>query len=327
MIPPLAHFIWFGDELPWIYAFAVQTAVLRGGFQRVVLHHADDLSSVRWWHELQRFPAVETRPLRAAEILERVGEPGPALLDLYQRLKQPAARANLVRAALLFLEGGVYLDIDTVTLASLEPLRREAGVFCGAERLVFPGSLRWHRNPLGFGAALGKSGLRDLMRRLPDGWLLFRRLEHLYPTAANNAVLGAESGHPLLRELLERMVELPRWRQQLRYELGTTLLQTAVAGYGGDDLVIHEPGVFYPLGPEISQHWFRHTRRPRPGQALRPETRVVHWYASVRTRQVVAQADPPWVRAHAGTQLFSALALPLLQEAEQVLTGERDPAE
>ncbi len=316
MIPPLAHFIWFGSELPWIYAFAVQTAALRGGFERVILHHADDLSSSPWWQELAGFPGVQTSRLSVPALLQQSDGPGPALVDIYRDLEEPAARANLVRAALLFRHGGVYLDTDTVTVASLEPLRRQAGVFCGAERLVFPGHLRWHRNPLGFGLALGKSGLRDLVRRLPDGWQLFRRVEHLYPTAANNAVLGADQGHRFVQDLLERMVRLPRWRRRLRYELGTTLLQRAVAEYDGQDLVVHEPGVFYPLGPEISQHWFRQTRRPSLREVLLPETRVVHWYASVRTREVVAQADPDWVHRHADTQLFSALALPLLEQVE-----------
>ena len=319
MIPAFAHFIWFGSELPWIYAFAVQTAALRGGFERVIFHHLDDLSPSPWWGDLLAFPGVQSSRLRVPELLEETGGPGPALVDIYRGLQQPAARANLVRAALLLRHGGVYLDTDTVIVASLEPLRRQAGAFCGAERVAFPGHLRWHRNPLGFGLALGRSGLRDLVRRLPDGWRLFRRVEHLYPTAANNAVLAADRGHRFIRDLLERMVRLPRWRRRLRYELGTTLLQVAVAEYDGQDLVVHEPGVFYPLGPEISQHWFRPRRQPYLREVLLPETRVVHWYASVRTREVVARADPDWVRQNAGNQLYSALALPLLQEVKSLV--------
>ena len=317
MIPPLAHFIWFGSELPWIFAFAVKTAALRGGFERVFFHHADHISPSPWWDDLLAFPGVQTSRISVPALLEETGAPGPALVDIYRELEPPAARANLVRAALLLIHGGVYLDTDTVTVASLEPLRRQAGVFCGAERLVFPGHLRWHRNPLGFGLAVGKSGLRDLVRRLPDGWRFFRRVEHLYPTAANNAVLATDRSHRFARDLLERVIRLPRWRRRLRYELGTTLLQQAVAEYDGEDLVVHEPGVFYPLGPEISQHWFRQTRRPRLREVLLPETRVVHWYASVRTRQVVARATPGWVRRNADTQLFSALALPILEEADR----------
>ena len=42
------------------------------------------------------------------------------------------------------------------------------------------------------------------------------------------------------------------------------------------------------------------------------DTRIVHWYASVRTKKIVPQIDPAYVRRNARTQLFSALALPFV---------------
>jgi hypothetical protein len=41
---------------------------------------------------------------------------------------------------------------------------------------------------------------------------------------------------------------------------------------------------------------------------LSAETRVVHWYASVRTKSRVALIDPDYVRNHRENQLYSALA-------------------
>ncbi|HEU4539056.1 MAG TPA: glycosyltransferase, partial [Polyangiaceae bacterium] len=228
------------------------------------------------------------------------------------------ARANVVRAALLAAEGGVYLDTDTVTVAPLDPLRAEASFFCGLERLVFPGELKRSRSPARWGAALARTALRDLCRRAPDGWRHFRRVERHYPTAANNAVLGAEPGHPLLLELLERMAATPPARQTVRFALGTHLLQAVLRDASGDaarGLRVYEPPAFYPLGPEISEHWFRFTDRPRLAEVLLPDTRVVHWYASVRTAGVVDRIDPAYVRANAGRQLFSALARPFLAPA------------
>ncbi len=318
MIPPVAHFLWFGPELPWVYALALRSAAARGGFERVVLHHEDDLGRSPGFVDLAGRPSVETRRLDP----ERVAASAPrggALVDLLRRLRAPAARANLVRAALLAAEGGVYLDLDTVTVASLAPLRAEASFFCGLERLVFPGELKRSRSPARWSAALARTALRDLCRRAPEGWRHFRRIEPFYPRAANNAVLGAEPGHPLLAELLERMAAMPPALQTVRFALGTHLLQAVVQGAEGTaaarGLRVYEPPVFYPLGPEISEHWFRFTPRPRPDEALLPETRVVHWYASVRTRGVVERIDPAYVRANAHRQLFSALALPLLDPA------------
>src|SRR5690606_16568346 len=114
MIPSLAHFIWFGRDLPWVHVLALRSAARRGGFERLVLHHADDLSGTRWWPDVQAIAGLETRPLDAEAVLGAVPDLGGRLVDLYRRLTQPAGRANMVRAALLAAEGGVYLDLDTV---------------------------------------------------------------------------------------------------------------------------------------------------------------------------------------------------------------------
>ena len=34
MIPPVAHFIWFGPRLPWANALSIRAAALRGGFEQ-----------------------------------------------------------------------------------------------------------------------------------------------------------------------------------------------------------------------------------------------------------------------------------------------------
>jgi Glycosyltransferase sugar-binding region containing DXD motif len=276
----------------------------------------DDISGSPGHRELERCPDVELRRLDAEDLVARAPGSGGPLVELFRRLRAPAARANVTRAALLALEGGVYLDLDTVTVASLAPLRAEASFFCGLERLVFPGELKRSRSPLRWGAAFARTALRDLCRRAPEGWKHFRRIEHHYPRAANNAVLGAEPGHPLLLEMLARMASTPREQQTVRFALGTHLLQAVLRDAEGTEaargLRVHEPPVFYPLGPEISEHWFRFTPQPRPSEAVLPETRVVHWYASVRTETIVEHIDADYVRANAGRQLFSALALPFV---------------
>jgi hypothetical protein len=48
---------------------------------------------------------------------------------------------------------------------------------------------------------------------------------------------------------------------------------------------------------------------------LSANTRVVHWYASVRAERHVPQIDPSFVRENAGRQLLSALAQRLFPEA------------
>src|SRR5690606_29308100 len=95
--------------------------------------------------------------------------------------------------------------------------------------------------------------------------------------------------------------------------LGTHLLQDTLAQGREPDLAVLPPRVFYPLGPEISEHWFRIRQRPRLEKVLGADALIVHWYASVRTKQIVPRIDAAYVREHADRQLFSALALPLLE--------------
>src|SRR5262249_12879270 len=174
---------------------------------------------------------------------------GSALVECYRELATPAARVNVLRMALLLLEGGVYLDTDTVTLADLAALGQGHAALCGEEHLVFPAG---RASPLSRlrPEALARMAVRDVLRRWPNGYRGFRRIEHWFPKAVNNAVLGAEPGHPLVRELIARAVRLPSARRGVRYALGTHLLQEVVADYHGTDLCVLPPAAFFPLGPE-----------------------------------------------------------------------------
>lgn len=309
MIPPRAHLIWFGKRLPWVHALAVRSAAERGGFARVVLHHADELESGPGPEALRGESRIELRRLDPPAIFGELGPLAGPLVEVYAELTAPAAKANVLRAALLAVEGGVYLDTDTVTVRSFEGLRR-AGAFCGVEPLALPFQVRRSRSPLVWAAAGLRLLVRDLLRRWPGGYRAFRRLERWYPAAPNNAVLGAEPGHPFVVELLCRMIECPRERRRVRFALGTHLLGETVASAERGEVRLLPPETFYPLPPEISEHWFRVGRRPPLAEVLPAETVAVHWYASVRTARLVPLIDPAYVLAHADRQLFSALALP-----------------
>ena len=229
MIPNRAHFIWFGSRFPFIYALALRSAAIRGGFEQVILHHDSDLSGdpLVWTH-LRETPGFESRRL-SEDRFPISGALGEQLLSLYRKLKQPAARANLWRAAVLGAEGGVYLDTDTLCLGDFSELRAASEVFCGLEPVALPGALR-QRWQLGERARAGlQLAARDLFRRLPNGWRPFRRIEGWYPAAANNAVLAACPEHPFMMGLLEQQIALPPERQLVRYALGTHLLQAEVA--------------------------------------------------------------------------------------------------
>jgi hypothetical protein len=310
-VPLRAHFIWFGSDLPWVHVLAIRSAAERGGLERVVLHHDADLSGAPHFGALAAIPGVELRRLDVPELLGRTGPFAPVLWPIYQRLPTPSIRKDLVRLAILYLEGGVYLDMDTVTVGSLRELCAEAEAFLGEERIVFPGSVRHSRNPGVQLMALLRNGVRDVLGFVPNGWALFRAVERFYPSAVNNAVLASAPGGRFVTRALERLVELPPHVQARTCGIGPHLMQELTAEHAPPQVVVHPPPVFYPLGPELSRHWFYlRDGRARLKQVLLPQTRVVHWYGSVKNQVLTSAIDPEYVRANAGRQLFSELALP-----------------
>ena len=309
-IPARAHFCWTGTHLPWAYVFAVLSAAERSELPEIVLHHTDALEEGAALAALRQTPRVRLSRIDPIACLMQAGQKlgaGDGLTVCYSRLTNPAARIDVLRAAILYLEGGLYLDMDTVTTNSLLPLLNTRQ-FVGCEFIIWPHFARTSRSPALLARTLILDLTRKMMRRTPDGWKIFRRIEKFCYRGINNAVMGAEADSPLFEDYLRAMLRVPPERQPQPYALGPDLLQEVVGRYARDDLTIQEPHVFYPLPPEISEHWFRIGRGIRLEAVLSAETRVVHWYASVRTKSLVALIDPNYVREHRESQLYSALA-------------------
>ncbi len=319
-IPPIAHFVWFGRSFPWLNWLAVRSAADKGGYDRVLLHHADDLSDSEYFQNLARDPRVECVRFDLRELLASVEPIAPGIIEVSAFLRNAAMKSDLARFALLWLHGGVYLDTDTVSIAPLDDLRAAGGFFCGVHRLVWPWAVVKNRNPLRLGVSALRSMGRDLLRRYPQGWRYFRRIEWLYPLEPNTAILGSIARHPLLAELLSRAGRVsPELVAKSQGAVATDLLEEVVAGYRGGDLRLLPPEAFYPLGPEISEHWFRLNPTGKPlglEEILGPDTRIVHWYSSVRAKQIIPVFDAAYVRENHRRQLLSALAEPWVNQAQ-----------
>jgi hypothetical protein len=295
---------------------AIRTAVLHGGFDRVILHCDRRLDHLPAWRELEGLERFEVRPIDLEHTIAACGPWASKLAHIAARLEKPAARANLLRAALLYVEGGVYLDTDTLTLRALTDLRQGFGAFCGEENIVFPATVAHDRRPLTMVAALVRSAVREGLRLAPNGWSAFEKVARYYHRAANNAVLGARPGHPLIKRLLTGMMAVPEKSVTVRFALGTHLLQRTLAQRREYDLWVAPPAVFYPLGPEISQHWFLPTTRLELDMMVKPETRIVHWYASVRCDDHLPVIDRAWVAKNADTVPLAALLLRVMDKAD-----------
>ena len=247
MIPSIAHFVWYGNKLPYLHALAIRSAATHGGFDSVRLHHADPLDEFPHVLDLYDLPNFELVPLDDRALCEEAS--GAALADLIGALKSPVARSNLVRTALVYRDGGVYLDMDTLTIRPFDEVRSRAPGFLGDENIVFPQQVVASWDPRIKAKAYLKTAVRDVFRRLPHGYRFFPRIARHYHRALNQAVIGGVAGHAFWAEALAAMTELPRSRWNRRYALGTHLVQAAHSRYAGDDLYVFPPPFFYPLPP------------------------------------------------------------------------------
>ena len=315
-IPPCVHFCWIGPRLPWAYVFAILSAAERSQMRDVILHHTDPLEDgpqLRALKSAARVQLVRIEPLAyLTPIAERLGLED-RLAELYQSISSPLMRSDILRVAILYRQGGIYLDLDTITTASLLPLL-DLQVFVASEFIVWPHFVLNSRSPVLWARVITLDLLRKLLRAIPQGWRFFRRIEKFYFRGVNSAIMGAEANAPLLAAYLCAMVQLSPERKLQPYALGPDLLQEIVDRAPGDGLTIQEPQVFAPLGPEISEHWFRHSANPCLNEVLYPETRLVHWYASVHGRSGVAQISPDYVNAHRANQLYAALVCANIQQ-------------
>jgi hypothetical protein len=282
-----------------------------GGFREVVLHHIDDIRQTDGGRLALQTQGVRLERIDPVSLLSAVPEVGGGLVSLYLRLSQPAARSNILRAAILARHGGVYLDTDILCLRPFAPLLT-AGALCGQERIVLPARVVRSRRPSTWFAAGARLLAREICRQAPAGYRFFSKIERFYPLAVNNAVLGAEPEHPFVRGLLQRMVRVPFKEQERRFRLGTHLLEDAVAQACPGEVEVHPPSRFYPLAPEISHHYFRLWPRLNASSIIPNDTVLAHWYASVRTKDLAPKINAEYVRLHADKQLFSQLALPSL---------------
>jgi hypothetical protein len=300
-IPNRLIFIWFGKNFPYGNYLAMQSARRQCQPDEILLL-CDQPDAIRphlgpaaEWPELKLLPAD-------VSWFEDLPAGTETVRAIFEKSRHPPTRANLLRLACLYRHGGIYLDFDTVTLRDLEPLRHHSG-FCGEEHLVLPLADLPRANPFKWARAGVLLALRDLFARLPSGWKTFRLFEGLFSSAANNAVLGAQAKHPLLTWCFQRIQDLPQNQWHRRYRLGTHLLQEAVASGCDPTFQALPPRAFFPLGPEVSNHWFRPGTAAHFLEMAGSDTWVVHWYNSVEARYLKQPLTAHWVAQHSDTAM------------------------
>jgi hypothetical protein len=320
MIPNRYHFVWFGREFPFTHALAIRSVAATCAPERITLHVSDDLVGQPHFDALVAdLPRFASRHLDPAALIDASDLPNPGpLRDVWQDLtahRRWAALSDILRYLVLYHEGGVYLDLDTITLRDLRPLLDQPG-FCGRERLLVDAAIHRRNSPWRY----FRTGPLDLVRWIcahtEGGIRTFSRIATLYTAAINGAVLGLPARHPLAREALREVPALAPLIERRRPVIGPDLLQDLIDGEHRPDVTVFDTQYFYPLGPQMAAQLFRIRRSARHveralAESIRPETYVVHWYND-NLKSLPRPPDGESIRALADRQMFSRLALEFL---------------
>jgi len=313
-IPNRLHFIWFGETLPCFAALALKSARAKNPDATLKLWHEAGLRIDARVESLEA-AGVERVVLDVDALLAetlRTADAPAALGRIWQVLTAPAARSNVVRLLILYLEGGIYLDTDTLTLQNLDTLRQNSA-FCGLEHILWSTARLNKRRPYYWTMGPLLSGLRLAAGHWHEGYRFQRAQLRWYDRAANNAVLGFQARHPFLGRAFRAMADLPEQEWTRRYRLGTHLLQELLktAPPAEPSVEQYPPEYFYPLGPILSNHYFyERSDVEAVSSRLIPEAaHVLHWYASVAD---LAPLDESYIRSHRNTSIYAHLCAPFL---------------
>jgi hypothetical protein len=104
MIPNKIHFIWIGSPLPQKYRDTVQ----RFG------EHNHQNYNIFLWTDLPTAPIkhIQFRPIESITLIND---------DLYRQETNFGAKADILRYEIIYNEGGIYNDIDIISLNPLDP--------------------------------------------------------------------------------------------------------------------------------------------------------------------------------------------------------------
>jgi hypothetical protein len=313
VIPNDYHFVWFGPNFPFANALAIRSLAQTTRPRVINLHLSHEIEGQPHYDALLRDVAVNVRRIDFDGLVAGMdGVDRAGLRAAYGALASEnrfAALSDVMRYALLWREGGCYLDLDTITVRDLRPLLTNPG-FCGRELILVPARAARRRRILSRLRTGPLTLARYVCAHTRQGVRWFKRIARLFSSSVNGAVLGLPAGHVLAHQALQHIPRLWPTVARRRPAIGPDLLQDLLDDPRiAAEVAVFEPRYFYPLGPTMAAHFFRdHPDVARlEREVVSEDTYVVHWYNDRMTSRAQL-VDPDSVRANAGRQLFSRIA-------------------
>lgn len=281
-IPNVYRFLWSGADFPGLYATAITSVLAVDPGARVTVHCFGGRPRSAEFDLATDDPRVEVIDTEPTVVFAKLPAHLSRVTDSYRVLPASAAsaRSNLLRYAILYLDGGYYLDFDTITLRPLRSVS-EAQCFIGAERVwtLDEPRVAGDKRVLRSMGALGWLGIwlvkrtdaavfRGRMRSAARTARFNRRFTTVQP---NNAVIGAAPGAEFLDRVLRGVSGANPF---VRYSTGPTLV-ARVARTSPHLVQVLPPDVFYQVEPAESFRYFTDATL-----RLHPAAAVIHYVGS-----------------------------------------------
>ncbi len=192
-----------------------------------------------------------------------------------------AGRSNILRYLILYREGGIYVDFDTITLQNYSPLLSHRG-FIGEEAVFRYDddrvSGKFQLGILHTGLFFGLSYYLSLWncRFLKDSALinaanrLFMKIWS--DKKLNNAILGCEALHPFFAKAIAL---IPETNPGIKYALGPILMNRTWETDGAKEMHRLNSNHFYFVPPSQTYRFFYGPAAQLPNQAF-----TIHWCSS-----------------------------------------------
>ena len=309
-IPNRFVLLWTGREFPLYCRLAVESLLQIDDRCEVEIHlfGQEPVAAPHFWplQVRDRVSFLRTSPEAA---FDATGDLAAPLKALYSRIPASArsAQSNLLRYAILYDRGGIYLDFDILALRDFRHLLHHPA-FVGEEQVWKVDEARvegrreaWMAGPtLSYLAAYAINRSWSLAGgRSLAGTKLVRALDALWSGPnLNNAVIGAEPRSAFVRRLLVAALDASPTR---RFALGPTLISDAWRR-DSSEVVRLSSSAFYFEPPTYSFRFFEGRAATPPAEAL-----LVH-YVNSNHRRELERLTVGEIEAKARGPLFYQLA-------------------
>lgn len=306
---PKFIYVWSGLDFPYLNLVSVRSLLEQHPDAQVTVALIGERPGTYWFECLAEIGQVQITEVDPEALFQSLPSDLREVGDVYERLLTTAlsARSNLIRYALLYLHGGIYVDFDVVFVRPIDELLHHT-TFIGEEMVWADDETRLQGERMMYLAPRNIAWALSHCAMWVDSHVFAGRLRMarlLAPTFGiwsrqqlNNAVIGATPGSDFIRHVLRNAIHA---NHSVRYATGPTLVDLVVKWHP-ESVTVLPADYFYCVPPGQSYRFFFDKTLQLPDGAV-----LIHFAASNHP-QLVRQVNESvrWKRSN-GTAMARLL--------------------